>query len=176
MSYNGPAGAGPSDPWQHSDPSYQQIDLGYQSGHYDNPPQPQPIPNRGGSRALLAVLVTVLVLVLCGGGVAALYFIGGQPGPSSTGGPTAAPSGSTGVSASPRFDPTTIAVGQCLAISGPEDKPIIDPSSCSSGHFKVLKRIDGTTDGKRCKGIASWNYYYDTTPDSNDFVVCLQKL
>lgn len=173
MSYNGPAGAGPSDPWQHSDPSYQQTDLGYSSGYHDSPPQP--VPNRGGSRALLAVLVTVLVVVLCGGGVAALYFIGGQPGPS-TGGPTAAPSGSTGVSASPRFDPTTITVGQCLAISGPEDKPTVDPSSCSSGHFKVLKRIDGTTDSKQCKGVASWNYYYDTTPDSSDFIVCLQKL
>jgi hypothetical protein len=40
----------------------------------------------------------------------------------------------------------------------------------------VVKRIDGTADGNRCKGVTTWNYFYDTTPDDNDFVLCLQKL
>jgi hypothetical protein len=171
MSYNGPERA--SDPWEHADPSYAQIDLGYQSGYYDSPPQRTP--SQGGSRALLAVLVTVLVLVLCGGGVAALYLLGGRGG-QPTGGPTTAASGSPTASTSPKFDPATITVGQCLAISGPKEKPVVDLGSCDAGHYKVVKRIDGTADGTQCKGITTWNYFYDTTPDENDFVLCLQKL
>jgi len=171
MSYDGPERA--TDPWEHADPSYGQIDLGYQSGYYDNPAQP--VPNQGGSRALLAVLVTVLVLVLCGGGVTALYLIGGKGG-QPTGAATTGSSGSPATSVSPKFDPTSITVGQCLVITGPPDAPVVEPGSCDPGNFKVVKRIDGTHNSDVCKGITRWNYFYDTTPDSNDFVACLQKL
>jgi hypothetical protein len=169
MSYYGPEGSGQaSDPWQQGDPSYPQVDLGYPSGYQQAaPPQPQ-----GGSKALLAVLVTVLVLILCGGGVGALYLLGRHGGGSGTAGSTTPGTGRSS------FDPTSVTEGQCLVITPPTEAPHLQPGGCTPGNYEVLKRINGTSDDNRCQGVPSarFAYHYATTPETDSFVLCLQRL
>jgi hypothetical protein len=147
---------------------------------YREPDEPAPTPATG-STALLVVLVSVLVVVLCGGGVAALYLIGskdrqpvaagsGPATPAATNRPSSAsPSGSS--------DPTAIIKGQCVQNVGTEDAPVLKVVACGPGTFQVLARIDGTIDTTKCKQVAgsTHHYFYDTTPDTLDFILCLKK-
>jgi hypothetical protein len=162
MSYYGSEGQGPAaDPWEHSAPIGYDVDLGY----------PQPVPREpAGSRALLVVLVTVLVIVLCGGGLAGLYLLGKGNQSSSGDGSTGHPSTSTTV------DPTTIAIGQCMVNDGTDEVPKIRIVTCTPGTLKVIGKINGTVDKDQCKQIAGANraYYYKTKNDTGDFLLCLQ--
>jgi len=143
---------------------------------------PEPTPSQG-SPVLLVALVSVLVLVLCGGGVAALYLIGAkdrQPTATGAGGPAtptptnrpASPSGS------PSYDPSAIIKGQCVRNDGTDDAPVLKVVACGPGTFQVLAKIDGTTDTTKCKQIpgSTHHYFYETTPNTLDFVLCLKKM
>ena len=165
MSYYGPERSG--DGWGQADRSYANVDLGYPAGYQNPPPR-----NAGGSRVLLAVLVTIMVLVLCGGGVGALYLIGAGSKPSTGSSPPASTA-----SQSATFDPTTVVQGQCLSIDGPGDAPKIHPAGCDPGNYQVVKRIDGTSDDNSCKGVANakYVYHYATTPADHSFVLCLHQ-
>jgi hypothetical protein len=166
MSYYGPDQ--PGEPWQGAGAPYGSAD-----GQWVAEPKP-------GSKALVAVLAAVLVLVLCGGGVAALYLIGGGSRTSSASGSTATPpnnGGSGAAASSATYDPTGIRVDQCVQNERTDDDPRLKVVSCGSGTLKVIKRFDGTTDNSLCNGVkgATHHYFYDTTPDSADFVLCLQQ-
>jgi len=172
--YDGPSQG--SDPW--GQPGY---DPYAEPGGYDEPRPPAPGRN---STALVVVLVSVLVLVLCGGGVAALYLIGAKDHPRAASGPgapasraatQAAASASAGASTT---DPNSILKGQCVVNDGSADAPVLRAVGCGPNTFEVLARFDGTTDNAKCKTVpgSNFHYFYDTSPDTLDFVLCLKKL
>jgi hypothetical protein len=182
MSYYGPEQ--PSDPWEQGDPqvgydAYGDPDpygQGYQQADVLASPE-----RSGGSTALVAVLVTVLVIVLCGGGTGALYLLGAKdrtPGGSATTPPPTHTSqaAATG-SPSPNYDPTSIIKNQCVTNDGDQENPKLRVVGCAPGTLVVLARFDGTTDVTKCKAVpgASFNYFYDTTPDTLDFVLCFKQ-
>ncbi|OLE24912.1 MAG: hypothetical protein AUG44_17685 [Actinobacteria bacterium 13_1_20CM_3_71_11] len=169
MSYYGPEEPGQaSDPWEHSAPVPYDVDLGY--------PEPPTAESRG-SRALLIVLVGVLVVILCGGGVGALYLIGAKDNRPPAN-PALAQTHPPSASASPTFDPNSIIKGQCLVNEGTDDQPTVRVTGCTPGTLKVLSRIDATSDKDQCKKVPGANrvYFYKTTPDSLSFVLCLQTV
>jgi hypothetical protein len=139
-----------------------------------------PVP-RQGSKGLVAVLATVLVIVLCGGGVAALYLIGAGTSTSSANGSSPTPGGGQGsgtAASTASYDPTGIQVNQCVQNEGTDDDPKLKVVDCKTpGSLKVIKRFDGTIDYALCNDVkgATHHYFYDTTPNSNDFVLCLQQ-
>jgi hypothetical protein len=62
--------------------------------------------------------------------------------------------------------------------TGTEDAPMLRVVTCGPGTFQVLSRIDGTVDIGKCKQVpgSTHHYFYDTTPDTLDFVLCLKKM
>jgi hypothetical protein len=137
-------------------------------------------PASRGSTALLAALVVVFTAVLCGGGVGALYLIGAKTTTGVGGSPSASATGTGQVSSSatPSFDPSSITKGQCVVNeSTDQDHPRLRVVACGPKTLKVLVRIDGTVDTSRCNAIAgsTHHYYYDTTPDNLDFVLCFRQ-
>jgi hypothetical protein len=141
--------------------------------------EPDGRPPGRGATILVAALVTVLVIVLCGGGVTALYLIGArdQP-PARTNALSPTHPASPSPSGTPSLDPNTILKGQCLVNQGTADAPVLRVVSCRPGTYQVLQRFDGTSDKARCSAVpgSNFNYFYDTTPDTLDFVLCLKKL
>jgi hypothetical protein len=146
--------------------------------------QAQPVRSPAGSTALLVVLVSVLVVVLCGGGVAGLYLLGTkdrQPtGSAAATGPATPTPANRSPSASPSaaYDPTSIIKGNCVVNTGTDDTPVLKVVACGPGTFQVLAKFDGTNDVTKCKQIPSstHHYFYETTPKTLDFVLCLKKL
>jgi hypothetical protein len=163
----------PGEPWQGAG-GYSGADP---YGGADGQWVPEP---KQGSKGLVAILAAVLVLVLCGGGVAALYLIGAGSGTSSAGGsptshPTSGPSG--GATATASYDPTGIRENQCVVNDGTDNDPRMRVVTCAPGTYLVLKRLDGTSDQDQCKQVkgSTHTYWYKTTPESQDFVLCLTK-
>jgi len=150
---------------------------------HHEPGEPDPTP-AAGSTALLVVLVSVLVVVLCGGGVAALYLLGTkdrQPtGSAAASGPATPTPADHAPSASPSLsnDPNLIIKGNCVTNTGTDDAPVLKVVACGPGTFQVLAKFDGTDDVTKCKQIPSstHHYFYQTTPKTLDFVLCLKKL
>jgi hypothetical protein len=154
---------------------------------YQGPGEPEPErPTPGaGSTALLVALVSVLVIVLCGGGVAALYLIGSKDRQPTAAGPggggPATPTGTNrppSASPSASYDPSAIIKGQCVVNEGTDETPVLKVVTCGPGTLQVLAKIDGTTDATKCKQVpgSTHHYFYDTTPDTLDFVLCLKKI
>ena len=172
--------------------------MSYYGGGYQPFPEPEPEPDSEktdelqaqptrsarGSTALLVVLVSVLVVVLCGGGVAALYLLGTkdrQPtGSVTASGPATPTPADHAPSASPSVsnDPNLIIKGNCVTNTGTDDAPVLKVVACGPGTFQVLAKFDGTDDVTKCKQIPSstHHYFYQTTPKTLDFVLCLKKL
>ena len=173
MSYNDPEL--PSDPWQQADPHGRSGGYEVYAGYDAGEPEPEPEEERQ-SPALLAVLVVILVIVLCGGGVAGLYLLGAKPGGTANASGSS-PSAHRG-SASPtaNYDPTAITTNNCVVNDGTGDNPRLRQVPCAPGTYIVLARIDHTIDKTQCSAVAgaSYAYFYDTTPDSADFVLCLK--
>jgi len=162
---------------------------GYDQAGYDQPWQPpisQPRAKRGSAKVIVAVFVAVLLAAGAGTGI---YFYlssqkksstAGSPNPSagtgkSTKGPSSAP-GSAGPSGGPG-DAATAKEGDCLVNNGTSDKPNLRKSaSCAKDTFKVLKRIDGTFDTDKCKGVPGYshNYFFKTKSPENSFVLCMK--
>ncbi|HEY2675202.1 MAG TPA: hypothetical protein VGJ07_33140 [Rugosimonospora sp.] len=151
-----------------------------------NPPSPLgppdsrgPRPPRKSSRGLVITLVGVLVLVLCGGGALALYLLhkGDATQPKST--PIAGTSGSASAraSATPSYDPSSIVKGQCVVNDGDENVPRLRVVACAPGSYLVLARFDGTGDPQKCTTVSgsTHDYFYQTSPTSLDFVLCLKQ-
>jgi hypothetical protein len=157
--------------------SYQEPYGGVQPDQLVSPPEE---PGQG-SKALVAVLVSVLVLVLCGGGVAVLYLIGAKDRTPRSNSPAAAAT-TRGANPSPSpsrgTDPTAITKGQCVVNEGTQDVPVLRVVACGSGTYRVVERFDGTIDVARCNAVAGsdFHYFYDTTPNTLDFVLCLKSL
>jgi hypothetical protein len=87
-------------------------------------------------------------------------------------------------SSSPRPTPVReqgarfVAKGECVAIEGTEQDPLLRVVSCGPGRYLVLQRVDGTVDAETaCSGVHGYeyNYTYDSALDSLDFVLCLRR-
>jgi hypothetical protein len=137
-------------------------------------------PARHGASGLVITLAAVLVLVLCGGGALALYLMhakdsvaGGQSSPAATGSGSAGPR----ANAAPSYDAGSIVKGQCVANDGTGDAPKLRVVNCAPGSYLVLARLDGTTDTNRCTMVpgSTHDFFYQTTPSTSDFVLCLKK-
>jgi hypothetical protein len=144
----------------------------YGSGSASDPGEQPPA---GNSTALVVLLVSVLVVVLCGGGVGTLYLIGLKDRPPAVAGGVT--NGSPGASTNPGVDTNSIVKGQCVVNDGSKEAPVLRVVTCAPGTFKVLDRIDGTIDTNKCKQVpgANFHYFYDTLPNSLDFVLCLKQ-
>jgi hypothetical protein len=175
-------------------PTYQQPAYGGEQPGYggENWGAPPPPPSRR-RPGLIVILVVVLAVLLCGGGATAVYLVTKGNGKSTAGGstgkstptahaPTAAPSQPPSQQATPdqtggANDALTAQVGDCLVNEGTNDQPKMRKVSCGKGTFEVLKRFDATTDKSKCDGIPGYthNYFYDSSVDANDFVLCLKQ-
>jgi hypothetical protein len=72
--------------------------------------------------------------------------------------------------ATPVFDPQA---GQCVKNTGTTQRPRLLMSTCTSGHYKIVSRIDGTTDIKKCE---STDYTYAVWFNHPKYVLCLKDL
>ena len=151
------------------------------SGEVWGPPQ---APVRQGRSATAIGVIIVVVLLAIGGAAAAAVFLtsgddnGAGPGPDKSTTSTAA---SKPASASPsstvNADARVAKEGDCLLNKGSADKPDMQKVTCAANTYQVLKRINGTSDYKKCEGtpnLTDW-YFYDDSADANDFVLCLRK-
>ncbi len=135
-------------------------------------------------------MVAVLVVLLCGGGLVALYVIGkGSNNPTSqqSKAPLAQATGQQAASPMPTaansptadmLDPVTaIKVGQCVVNNGTNNQADLQIVPCAKNTFKVLARFNNTLDPKRCGSVPGYTHYftYETTPKSDDFVLCLKQ-
>jgi len=79
-------------------------------------------------------------------------------------------------------DDDTYRKGDCLKNDGTDSSPKLRKVPCGPGTYEVLSRIPFTTDVEKCKTDplfgakeADANYYYDSTSDIADYVLCLKK-
>jgi hypothetical protein len=197
----GPYPGQPQDPWQdgsagdpyrtgYPDPL---TESSFVAGQYPNRPDhtpnsvsgevwgpPQAPQRQGRSAAAIAVIVVVVLLAIGGTAAAAVFLTRGDnkagPGPEPSGSSSA-----TGKSAAPsssaNADAKKAAVGDCLVNKGSAKEPDMQKVTCAANTYQVLKRIDGTSDQRKCDGtpnLTDW-YFYDDAVDTNDFVLCLRK-
>jgi hypothetical protein len=138
-----------------------------------SPPPPRP-PKPSGGTGLIITLIVILAVVLCGGVAGGFYLINVK------GSPNASASSTAHQTASPAVSPTRaaqISKGDCVVNKGTDDKhPQLALISCGPGVYQVLARFDGTIDTGKCITVtgATHDYVYQTTPDSQDFVLCLK--
>ncbi len=160
------------------------------------PPGPPRKPNNGGT--VIAVIGVILVLLL-GGGVGLWYLSDddndavappvAEPGITHFSppdlptppvfSPPALPSftpytppdlPTTPPSYSPAFNPQP---GDCVRNTGSYSHPRLYMARCTPGHYRVLDRIDDTTNTRRC---ASTGYTYAVWYPSPAYVLCLRGL
>jgi hypothetical protein len=178
-------------------PGYGQPGYGSQHDPYAGQPDPYGAPpsvwgppttpqkKRGAGRVI--ALVALLVVLLGGGGLAALYVIGknhANPQAQHSSAPSAQPSvpsteaGSPTPAATDTVDPITLVkVGQCVINKGTDANADLQIVPCATNTFKVLARFNGTTDKKKCNSISQFTHYftYTTTPATDNFLLCLKK-
>ncbi|GAA3229364.1 hypothetical protein ACFO1B_25975 [Dactylosporangium siamense] len=173
----------------------------YQQPAYGQPPGPAqggtqqwgpPVapPRRRGAGGTVA-LVVIIVLVLCGAGGFGIWYVTKDKKSSPT---TTSPTTKTSTSAKPSGsaapsgasssapggvqagDAKTVKVGECLVNQGTPQAPKMVKATCAPATFEVLKRIPNTTDKSKCNGVTGYthDYFYDSTLDSEDFVLCLK--
>lgn len=148
---------------------------------WGRPPAP---PRR--RNAPIVALVTVLVLLICGGLGTTAWLLnertepGGQADPT----PTTSPANDEVTNPQPRSseDARFVAEGQCVRNEGTTQKPAMKIVACASGTFEVLRRVDGRTTGEadaedKCSKVPNYTkwYFYDSQLDSLDFVLCLRE-
>lgn len=194
----GPYPGQPQDPWQDgsaADPYHS----GYpdpltnssfvaQQGRPDHTPNsvsgevwgpPQAPVRQGRSATVIGVIIVVVLLAIGGAAAAAVLLTRGDdkagPGPDPSTPPS--PSAPAKPSSSANADAKVAAVGDCLVNKGTAKDPDMQKVACAVNTYQVLKRIDATSDERKCDGtpnVTDW-YFYDDAVDTNDFVLCLRK-
>ncbi|GAA1031380.1 hypothetical protein GCM10009557_26580 [Virgisporangium ochraceum] len=197
----GPYPGQPQDPWQdgsagdpyrtgYPDPL---TESSFVAGQYGNRPDhtpnsvsgevwgpPQAPARQGRSGDAIAVIVVVVLLAIGGATTAAVLFTRGDnkagPGPDGSAPPSSSAM-SAAASSSANADAKVAAVGDCLVNKGSAKEPDMQKVTCAANTYQVLKRIDGTSDYKKCEGtpnLTDW-YFFDHAQDAQDFVLCLRK-
>jgi len=134
------------------------------------------------------IVALVIVLVLLGAGAATAYVLTRDTSPQTQpstlpsaaaslpeGGPISPVPGSPGATGS---DARFVTAGQCVVNDGTNTKPQMRIVPCTSGAYEVLERFDGTIDfEKKCPSVPGYQYhfYYDSSLDVLDFVLCMRK-
>jgi hypothetical protein len=167
------------------------------------PPPGQPKPKNGAALVIVVVIVAFVLLIGGVLGLAFLYGAddpkkpkaalpsGGRPGtltPSAYDPPAYSPppvpsdtpaDSPSDVPDSPSEEPSTAATvfdpqpGQCVKNTGTASKPRLYISTCAKGHYKILNRIDGTTNIKRCDKT---DYTYAVWFTDPKYVLCLREV
>ncbi|MEU4367036.1 LppU/SCO3897 family protein [Micromonospora chersina] len=163
-------------------------------GYGGQPPYAEPTPPKRGKGPLLVVLVVLAVLLLGGAGA---YWVLGRDDATPTGGtasssaPAAEPTGAASEPAdaattppapASSTDPRFVKAGQCVANEGGSAQPKLVITECGAKTYQVLRRIDGSTSGKKdaeakcakVEGYTDW-YFFDSQLDTLDFVLCLKR-
>ncbi|MDN3359953.1 hypothetical protein [Actinomadura sp. DC4] len=156
------------------------------------PPLPPRRPNNGG--AVIVILLAVFVVLI--GGVAGLWFVldAGVEASSATSAPSYSPPAfptptysppslptytpysppdppsAPPTTYSPAFDPQP---GDCVRNTGTYAHPHLYMSTCTPGHYRIIDRIDDTTNTRRC---ASTGYTYAVWFNSPAYVLCMRGL
>ncbi|MGW4151869.1 LppU/SCO3897 family protein [Micromonospora chersina] len=163
-------------------------------GYGGQPPYAEPTPPKRGKGPLLVVLVVLAVLLL--GGAGAYWVLGRDDatptgGTASSSGPAAEPTGAASEPAdaattppapASSTDPRFVKAGQCVANEGGSAQPKLVIAECGAKTYQVLRRIDGSTSGKKdaeskcakVEGYTDW-YFFDSQLDTLDFVLCLKR-
>jgi hypothetical protein len=179
-----PYGQGP-----YGQPQYGQAPYG--QPQYGQPPAdpgaplwgtPAPPPRKRRIGLIIGLAVAFVALLCAGAGTAAYLAVNKartQHGAASTS--TTAPPPPTATTDSPSptqaNDALAAQVGDCLTNDGTDADPQLRKVTCAKGTFEVIKRIPGITDGTKCEGLPgySYNYVYDSSDDTEDFVLCLKQ-
>jgi hypothetical protein len=74
-------------------------------------------------------------------------------------------------------DALTANTGDCLVNDGTNEVPKMRKVTCAKGTFEVVKRFPATIDKSKCNGVPGYthNYFFDSSVDSEDFVLCLKQ-
>ncbi|MDG4822120.1 flagellar basal body protein FliL [Asanoa sp. WMMD1127] len=135
-------------------------------------------------------LVIVLSVLVCGGGAAAVWFVGrpddpqktaSQTTPTESTAPTEEPTKSAAPDPESSADARFVKKGQCVKNVGTSTDPKLEIAKCATKTYQVLARFDEATTGqddaeKKCKdvdGYTDW-YFFDSPLDLNDYVLCLK--
>ncbi len=148
-------------------------------------PAPAASPRQDRTGIAITVVV-VLVVMFCVGTVMVLRHVPGSTSaasvpPSATPADTQSPAMASPGVASPGApsdgDPSVIVPGQCVVNDGTADHVKLRIVGCGPGTYQVTSRFDSTDDMHKCKPGPGFTqgYYYQTTPRSLDFVLCLKK-
>jgi hypothetical protein len=150
---------------------------------------------RGGGNGLAIAVIAGLALLVCGGGPLAYYLVSRDTNSTSQTqhGPSRPAATAPATTAAPTPEPTTprptatgggsgsdvfsVRIGDCLANEGTDSAPKMRAAPCGPDTYEVLRRIPGTTSRNRCDGVPGYthNYFYDSTTDDKDFVLCLKR-
>jgi hypothetical protein len=192
----GPYPGQPQDPWQdgsagdpyHSgypDPLTGSSSVG-QHGRPDHTPNsvsgevwgpPQAPVRQGRSATAIGVVIVVVLLAIGGAAASAVFFTRDDDKAAPGSDRSATPSASASPVSTANADAKVATVGDCLVNKGTAKDPDMQKVTCATSTYQVLKRIDGTSDQKKCEGTAGltdW-YFYDDAVDTSDFVLCLKK-
>jgi hypothetical protein len=153
---------------------------------------PPPGPPRRNNNGAIVIVVIAAVVVLIGGGAGIIWlFNKGEDAASAVSSPTPSfpslPSFDTPTipsftpppsptfpeeppTSSPVFDPQP---GDCVRNSGTFTRPILHISGCTPGHYRIIDRIDGTTNKNRCNGTG---YTYAVWYYNPKFLLCMRRL
>lgn len=147
------------------------------------PSGPPRKPNNGGA-AIVIILAAIVVLVGGGAGLWWMFDLGAKSANSAIPSytpftpptfspppvPSFTPLAPITPTYSPAFDPQP---GDCVKNTGSYYHPTLSISRCTPGHYRIIDRIDGTTDKNRC---ASTGYTYAVWYYSPKFVLCMRGL
>lgn len=151
------------------------------SGGWVPPPPPAP---RKRNTSVLALVVVLGLFIVAGLGTTAWLLKDRRDKAAERAAQAAATSAANpgppaGAAEDARFD---VKVGDCVINQGTDNEPDMRENACTSGTYQVLKRINGTTSGKKdaelkcakVPGYTKW-YFYDSPLDDLDFVLCLKE-
>jgi hypothetical protein len=137
---------------------------------YDTETQGWQAPRRQGSKTVVVLVTTFVVLLLVGAGLATLLFLNKDGDTNSATCPTTATA-----------NPHCFNKGECLLQQGTNSggAPLLQQVPCNTvGAYEVIERFDGTADRNACNNVAGTTapYFFDANQGTkNDLVLCLKK-
>lgn len=150
---------------------------------YEAPPQQPP---RRRPLALILTVVAVAAIILCGGGAATYIALSGNDDDPTVDPTTSASAGDPSRSAGPTetngptssSDARFAVKGQCVVNDGSNEKPVMRVVQCGPNTYEILERFDGTAQfTEKCGTVPNYTdyYYYDSSLDTLDYVLCLKR-
>lgn len=154
------------------------------------PPGPPRKPNNSGAIAFV-IIVAVVLVIGAGAGIWLLYDAGKEASralPTPSWSYTPAPIDTPTFTYTPpvptdtytpysppqptysSFDPKP---GDCVKNTGTFTRPRLYEAGCTPGHYRIIERIDGTTNKNRCNSTGATYIVWNYVPE---YVLCLRRL